>query len=183
MGGGLDLRERVRGAEQAGARRCGCGWFRGARLEVLPAEDRSLPHWAVPTLEEESAHRSVLVVSVPDTDTGSPLQCVPRVEGPVEDPVGEVLEESGRGKSQFKIRDLLADGRCSQAVIDFFSSTDVGGLVPAEEDARSETSEWERRERRERGGERRGLRSWVPEGRSHHCFSPRPPFMASVDEE
>ena len=30
--------------------------------------------------------------------------------------------EVGRGKSQFKIWDLLADGRCSLAVIDFFST-------------------------------------------------------------
>jgi hypothetical protein len=38
----------------------------------------------------------------------------------------EVLKESGRWKSQWKIRDLLADGRCSRAVLDFLSATDVG---------------------------------------------------------
>jgi len=65
----------------------------------------------------------------------------------------EVLKESGRRKSQWRIRDLVADGRCSQAVLDFLSTTDVGRLVPAEEDAGS--SEWERRERREREEERR----------------------------
>jgi len=41
---------------------------------VLPAEDRSLPHRGVPTSDEEPSYRSVLVVSVPDEDTGSPLQ-------------------------------------------------------------------------------------------------------------
>jgi len=39
----------------------------------------------------------------------------------------EVWKESGRGKSRFKIRDLLADGRCSQAVQDFISTTDGEG--------------------------------------------------------
>ena len=52
----------------------------------------------------------------------------------------EVREEYG-GKNRCKIRDLLADGRRSQAVLDFLSTTDVGRLVPAEEDAGSEVSE------------------------------------------
>jgi hypothetical protein len=61
-----------------------------------------------------------------------------------------------RGKDWFKIRDL-ADDRCSQAVLDFLSTTDVGRLVPApaEEDAQSEASEWEFQERREKEEERR----------------------------
>jgi len=45
-------------------------------------------------------------------------------------------------KSRWRIRDLLADGRCSQAVLDFLSTIyRCGRLVPAEEDARSEVSE------------------------------------------
>jgi len=67
----------------------------------------------------------------------------------------EVREESGRGKSRFKIQDLLADGRCSQAVPDFLSTMDVGRLAPAEEDAESDVPEWELRERRKREEERR----------------------------
>ena len=59
-------------------------------------------------------------------------------------------EEAGRGESPFKIRGLLVDGRCSQAVLDFLSTTDVGRLLPVEEDTRSEVSEWEWREWRER---------------------------------
>jgi len=55
----------------------------------------------------------------------------------------EVRKETGRGKSRFTIRDLLADTRCSLSVLDFLSTTDVGRLVPvlAEEDAQSEASE------------------------------------------
>jgi len=75
-----------------------------------------------------------------------------------------VREESGRGKSRFKIRDLLADVRCSQAVLDFLSTTDVERLVPVEEVAGSEVSEWELSEHREREEERRAeaeeLRRW-----------------------
>ena len=60
-----------------------------------------------------------------------------------------MVKESGRRKSRRKTQDLLADGRCSQAVLDFLSTTDVGRLVPAGDDAGSEVSEWERREREE----------------------------------
>jgi len=42
--------------------------------------------------------------------------------------------------------DLLADGRCSQAVLDFPSFTDVGRRVSAEEDTVSEVSGAELRE-------------------------------------
>jgi hypothetical protein len=38
----------------------------------------------------------------------------------------EVQKESGRGKDRFKVRDLLADTRCSQPVLDFLSTTDLG---------------------------------------------------------
>ena len=52
--------------------------------------------------------------------------------------------EVGRAGS---IRDFLAGRRCNQAVLDFLSTTDVGRLVPAEEDAGNKVSEWELRER------------------------------------
>jgi len=57
----------------------------------------------------------------------------------------------------FKIQDLLADTRCSQPVLDFLSTTDVGRLAPTAEDAGSELSEWELWERREKEG-------WKPRG-------------------
>jgi len=55
----------------------------------------------------------------------------------------EVQKETGRWKSRWRIRDLLADGRCLQAVLDFLSSTNVGRLVPPEEvrDPGSEATE------------------------------------------
>jgi len=43
-----------------------------------------------------------------------------------------VKKETGRWKDWWKVRDLLADGRCSQAVLDFLSSADIGRRVPAE---------------------------------------------------
>jgi len=64
----------------------------------------------------------------------------------------EVQKETGRWKIRWKIRDLPADGRCGQVVLDFLSSTDVRRLVPPleEGDAGSQASEWERREHRGR---------------------------------
>jgi len=38
-----------------------------------------------------------------------------------------VLRAAGRGEDRFKIRDLIADERCSQTVLDFLSTTDAGG--------------------------------------------------------
>jgi len=47
----------------------------------------------------------------------------------------EVQRETGRWKSWGKFRNLLADRRCEQAVLDFLTSTDVGILVlPLRED-------------------------------------------------
>jgi len=94
----------------------------------------------------------------------------------------EVQKETGRWKSQWKIRDLLADERCGQAVLDFLSTTDVGGLVPPleESDAASEASEWELRERRERAEEREAeaeVLGAVDErgaGRNFRCSCPPP---------
>jgi len=39
-------------------------------------------------------------------------------------------KETGRGKSRWKTRGLLADERGSQAVLDFLYTTDVGRVVP-----------------------------------------------------
>ena len=73
----------------------------------------------------------------------------------------EVRKQTGRWKDRWKIRDLLADGRCSRAVLEFLASTDVGRRVPAEEEgAVSEVSEEELREWEEG---RRPV-SWAPPG-------------------
>jgi hypothetical protein len=42
----------------------------------------------------------------------------------------KVWEETGRGKDRFSIWDLLADDKCSQVVLGFRSTTNVGRLVP-----------------------------------------------------
>ena len=106
----------------------------------------------------------------------------------------EVQKKTGKWKSRWNIRDLLADRRCGQAVLDFLSSTDVGRLVPPlnEGDARSQASEWELRERRERQerqeegegeAEALGAGDGVSDGEGLPLFHPTPPFMASAGEE
>jgi len=52
-----------------------------------------------------------------------------RLQGLAEDHVGRGEEGSGKWESRFKLRDLLADRRCSQAVLDFLSATYAGRLV------------------------------------------------------
>jgi len=64
-----------------------------------------------------------------------------------------------RGRAHTNIAELLADERCSQAVIQFLATTDVGktaGPPVAEdnEDAASEVSEWGARDLAERAWER-----------------------------
>ena len=75
--------------------------------------------------------------------------------------------------------ELLADERCSQAVLDFISATDVGRLFPAEEAARSEVPEWSVAEREQ---ERREGRE-VGAGEEVTLFLPTPSFMASARDE
>ena len=104
----------------------------------------------------------------------------------------KVLKETKRRKSGWAVRDLMADERCGQAVLNFLSSTDVGRLVPPrkkEDDAASEVSEWELRERRERQeewegeAERPGAGDEMSEGEELPLFLPTPPFMAAAGEE
>jgi hypothetical protein len=97
----------------------------------------------------------------------------------------EVRKETGRGKRRWKVRDLLADERCSRAVLDFLATTEVGRRVPApaEEDAQSEASEWELRERRELEEERRAEAERLGAEVEEPLFLPTPVFMASAEEE
>jgi hypothetical protein len=92
--------------------------------------------------------------------------------------VGGDAEDTGRRKDRFKIRDLFVDERCSRAILDFFSTTHVGRLVPtpAGQDAQSEASEHELRERQERQeAEETGAL-----GVEQQLFLPTPSFMASA---
>ena len=77
------------------------------------------------------------------------------------------------------MRDLLADGWCSRAVLDFLSTRDVGRRVPGveEDDAVSAVSELEVREWLEEqgaGAEEPGIGGEPP------LFLPTPDFMASA---
>ena len=93
-------------------------------------------------------------------------------------------KEAARGKSRFTIRDPLADGRCSQTVLDTLPTMDVGRLLPAEEDAGSEASEREWRERRERVWEQRAEAEVLGVGGVEQpLFLPTPFFAASAEEE
>jgi len=93
----------------------------------------------------------------------------------------EVRKETGRWKDRWKIRDLLADERCSRAVLDFLTSTDVGRRVPAEEeDTVSEVSEAELREWMEEQGAGTGE---LGNGGEPPLFLPTPDFMAQAEEE
>jgi len=85
----------------------------------------------------------------------------------------EVRKETGKGKDRWKVRDLLADGRCSRAVLDFLSTTDVGRWVPGveEDDAVSAVSELEVREWLEEQGA--GAEE-QDAGGNYRCSYPRP---------
>jgi len=90
-----------------------------------------------------------------------------------------------RGKWRWRAHELFADQRCSQALLDFLTATDVGRIVPpAEEeaDAGSEVSEWELRERWEREEERR-VEAEARRSGEEPLFLPTPPFMASAGED
>jgi len=91
-----------------------------------------------------------------------------------------VKKETGRWKDRWKVRDLLADGRCSRAVLDYLSTTDVGRRVPGaeEDDAVSAVSELEVREWLEEQGE--GAKE--PDAGGTPLFLPTPDFMASAGE-
>jgi len=89
----------------------------------------------------------------------------------------EVKKETGRWKDRWKVKDLLADGRCSWAVLDFLAATDVGRRVPVEEeDTVSAVSELEVRE----WLEEQGAGAMEPGEGGTPLFLPMPDFMASA---
>jgi hypothetical protein len=51
--------------------------------------------------------------------SGSICSRTARIEGPAEDLVGGGAERDGKRKGSFQIRDLFADERCSQVILDF----------------------------------------------------------------
>jgi len=113
------------------------------------------------------------------------------MEDAAEDSVGGGAEGDQEAEERVTVRDLLADERCGQAVLDFLSSTDVGRLVPPlrrEVDAGSEVSELELRERRERQEEREEEAEALSavddmgDGEELPLFLPPPSFIVSAGE-
>jgi ribonuclease HI len=103
----------------------------------------------------------------------------------------EVWKKTGRGRERWKVHELFAESECSQSILDFLSSTDVGKIVPAVEvdDTGSEVSEWELRERKEREEEMEveavalGAEDEGDIGEEYRLFLPTPPFMVLAGEE
>ena len=95
-------------------------------------------------------------------------------------------KETGKGRKWWKVHELFAEWTCSQVLLDFLSSMDIGKIVPAEEgdDAESEASEWELWERAEQEEERRvEAETLGMEAEEPPLFLPTPPFMASEEAE
>jgi len=89
----------------------------------------------------------------------------------------EVWKETGKWKSRWGIRGLLADGRCSQAVLDFLSSTDAGS------GCRQRRARWARCQRRSfESGSRGEGRGAGHRGGESPLFLPTPDFMSSREE-
>jgi len=82
---------------------------------------------------------------------------------------------------------LYPRARCSQAILDFLASTQVGRRAPKpeeEEDAQSEASEWELREREERDEERRQREAEMGAGEEERLvFLPLPFSSVSTGNE
>jgi len=97
------------------------------------------------------------------------LNKLPPLKGPAEDSASGGLE----GGRTFKVRDLLANARRSQAVLDILSITDVGNMaqpgVRKTHRARRQSGNSRSGEKGKKRGDRR-LGSW----RSRRCYAPCP---------
>jgi len=101
----------------------------------------------------------------------------------------KVEEETGRGREQWKAHELFVEGgQCSQMILDFLSSMDVGKTVPPvakNGDGGSEVSEGELCERVELEDEKRteelGAEDETGAGEGTPLFLPIPSFMVSVE--
>ena len=187
VGWGQDLQEEVQDADEPETRRHG-GWERQTTCRtVLPAEDGALPHGRVSALDNIPADGPLLVVPTPQADGEHLLKGCPKWRKQQRTLWKEVWKETGKGRRWWKAHEIFADRRYSQAVLNFLASTEVRKTAPAaDEDARSEASEWELRERAEREEERRAEAETLGRGmerEEHPLFLPNPPFMALAGEE
>jgi len=103
-------------------------------------------------------------------------------------PWAEVLKEGGKWKVEEPVGDSGSPGRWAVQPGGnwILSATDVGRLVPAEEDAGSEASEWEVwewEEDKRAQAEELGAAGELGAGGELPLFLPTPSFMASADEE
>jgi len=87
MGWRPDLQVEIQNAETPHAGRHGCWEYQVAHFKVLPDESGVQQYRAVPSLGQSSPSCPVLVVPVPLANERPPLQGVPGVEGPAENPV------------------------------------------------------------------------------------------------
>jgi len=128
------------------------------RLPFLATEDWPLPHRKIFPVDDQSPGQP-----------RAPVRELPSVAMPAESALDSRLEETrklpglGRERDRTKIAELLADERCSQAVLVFLATTDVGrtsgpSVAEGGDGAASEASEWENRETRiaERGRDESG---------------------------
>ena len=115
---------------------------------------------------------------MPCSGTGSPLKLSPEWKAQQKIMWAQVREEIRRGKGRFKIRDLLANRRCSQAVLDFLSTTDVGRLSRLRKTHGARCLSGSTESGKRRGGRRQ--RSWVPWGGERGSLSFAPPFVIPV---
>jgi hypothetical protein len=163
----------------------GCRHFQEARLEVLPAEDRSLPYRAIPGLGEEAPHPSVLVVRERNTDARPPLQGVRRVEGTAEDALGRgqkgnwEMEEPLEGPGPAGGREIQQGG----TGLPLYHGRGEASTSPGWGGRAERGVEWELRERREREEERRVEAEELGVEVEEPLFLPTPAFMASAEEE
>jgi len=146
-----------------------------ACLTVLPDQDGALPDRAVPQLTKKRPTPQCWWCRYPNQTWENRFKVRPEWRMEQKIPWAEVQKETGRWKSRWKVRDLLADGRCSRVVLDFLTTTEVGKTVPVvEEDAGSEASQWELRERTEREEERRAEAGVLGTGVEPPQFLPTP---------
>jgi len=101
----------------------------------------------------------------------------------------KVEEEIGRGREQWKAHELFAEGwQCSQAILEFLASMDIGKTVPPvanDGDRGSKVSEGEQQEQAELEDKKRteelGAENETGAGEGTLLFLPNPSFMVSVD--
>ena len=93
---------------------------------------RTPPTHHIPVFSGAAPTIQVLVVPVHEPDWEHIFKVCPEWKAQQKILWAQVWKETGRWKDQLKIRDLLADERCSRSVLDFFSSTEVGRWEPSE---------------------------------------------------